>query len=163
MNVSRALEILKNTATPRELSKEAQDQWIEAISYFGANIEKKAIPMLIKTFGEGDFMEIYLCIQVTLQNYHINDVLPHLIKGLSSRDLGVRCWSADTIRYFPRMDAIPALTCLLHDKDPIARYEAAVALECISHRSIGLVAAEALMRETDEHVRDVLRDLVQVA
>ena len=163
MNTNEALKILKEIAASPNHTPMEQDLWIKAIVYFRHHKNPKAIPLLIKTFGEENYTEIYLCIQVTLQHYRSAEVLPHLLRGISSKNVAIRCWCADTIRFFPKPDAIPDLTILLQDKDPLARYEAAVALECIPHRTVGMVAADALMRETDEHVRNVLRDLIRVA
>ena len=161
MNNEQALEFLRrHRSIPGDASDQLLSKWIEVVDFLQHHPVTECIPLLIRSFGNGDHLDVYTSMQTVLRKFSFEDIRPHLKTGMKDPNPGVRQWCADTAQYFPHQDFLPELQEMLREPDPLNRFASAVTLEKIKGAEVRTIAAKALPGESDDEVRSVLRDLV---
>jgi HEAT repeat protein len=74
----------------------------------------------------------------------------------------VRYWTAQIAACFPAPELVPELEKLLDEDDFDLRYATVTALEQIDDRRVSSILQRTLERETNEEMRDLLRDALSV-
>lgn len=133
----------------------------EAWTFFKASPDREALPLLLNVFGDGDAGGIYQRFDDLLVGCEKEDVVRELRAALSSPHRSVRYWNAQLAAGFPDERLTAPLAALLAEDDLDLRYAAITALEQIASPAAIIRLKEALLAETDEELRALLRDVLK--
>lgn len=112
MNFNNALEFLKqHQPLPPDdlLTQEIIDQFDEVREFLLKNPSREMLPLLLKSFGDGDGWGVYQLVDETVKQFAQADVIPLIRENLSSDHRGVVYWNAELAAIFPSSDFIPVL------------------------------------------------------
>lgn len=142
------------------LTRELIGKYDEVRKYFLQSPDKECIPLFLNSFGNGSGFGVYQVVEDVMWKFQKEDVIPHLIKGLSSEHRGVRSWNAEIAANFPDPQLIPWLHKILLEDDIDIRYASIIALGQIDDKRVYAILKEALGREKEEDLKRLLRDVL---
>lgn len=161
MNTSQALDFLKEhqpLPPDDKLSHQLLNTFDQVRKYFLDNKDKRCIPLLLGSFGDGSGFGTYQLIEDVIIQFSPQEVIPFLNPLLNSKHRGIRYWCAQIACSFPDPVLIESLSKLLNDKDTDCRIMAAIALGRIdSHETIEILQ-KALLDEKDEDAREAIEE-----
>jgi hypothetical protein len=163
MTKTQALEFLSNNQPMPDdnlLTKDVIDRYDQVRKWFLDNPDRDCIPLFLNSFGDGDGLGVYQLIGNVIRKFSSQEVVPHLISALSSKSPSVRYWSAQIAARFPEKELIEPLVKLLDDEDFGIRYMAVVALEQIGGESVQVALKNALDKEDDEDMVELLEEVL---
>jgi len=136
-------------------------QYNEVREFFLQNPDEESIPLLLNSFGDGIGHGVYQLVDEVFRKYRKEVVLPHLLPALESEHRGVRWWCAQIAVDFPHPDLMAPLANLLEQLDDFdMRFAAVSALEEIEDPRATAVLREALDREPEEEIRELIEGIL---
>ena len=161
MTLEQVLAFLRaNQPMPNFPDPNRMQHYRDVVTYLHHHPDPACLPYLIHSFSAFADWKIYDRVQAVICCFRKSLVLPALIDGMKSPHFSVRFWSADTARFMPDEALIPHLEILLAESSPEIRMVAVAALETIDSPRVRYIVREALTREDDGDVVDVMRDLI---
>ena len=163
MKKEEALAFLK-THQPlppdEKLTQDIADQYDEIRRYFLQYPARECIPLFLNSFGKGDGFGSYVLIEDVIQRFAAEEVVPHLVKALSSKFKSVRYWNAQIALNFPAPKLVAPLSQLLKAGDFDMRYACITALGQIKDERIKEVLREAFAREKEEEICELIKGIL---
>jgi len=164
MNRQEAIRFLKAhqpLPSDEDMPEAVIREFDEIRKFFLQNPDEESIPLLLNSFGDGSGYGVYQLVEDVLLKHKKDVVLPHLLVALTSKHRGVRDWCAEIAVNFPHPDLIAPLATLLEQLDDIdSRFSAVSALEEIEDPRATTVLREALGREPEEEIRELIEGIL---
>ena len=133
-----------------KLTKDLTKKYDEVIDYFIESPDPLCIPLFLNSFGDGEGNELYEQVEQVFYTFTTSEVVPHLVKSLSSVHAGVRYWSAQVAMDYSVPQLIDPLEKLLSgDEIGETRQFAAAALEDIPDKRVDEIFEKQLKVEDD--------------
>ena len=165
MNREQALSFLRDHQPmpgDADVDRDLVEKYAEVRRYFLRSPDRACIPLFLSSFGEGSCFGVYQLVEDVIRQFPGEEVVPHLLVALSSAHRSVRYWTAQIAACFPAPELVPELEKLLDEDDFDLRYATVTALEQIDDRRVSSILQRTLERETNEEMRDLLRDALSV-
>jgi HEAT repeat protein len=163
MKKQQALAFLKKhqpLPPDSRLTQNVAEHYDEILRYFLQYPDTDCIPLFLNSFGDGDGLGIYVLIEDVIQQFAIDEVVPYLIKSLSSPLKSVRYWNAQIALNFPSPELVSPLSQLLKEGDFDMRYACITALGQIKDDRIEAVLKAALAAEKEEEIRELIKEIL---
>lgn len=141
------------------LSEELVARYDRIREYFIANPDPEAVPLFLNSFGRGDGFGVYQLVEDVLAVHDPDVVITALNSALNSGRTSVSYWSAQIAANYPDASLIQPLGHLLEKGDFDTKYAAITALEQIGGPAVLLLLRNALEREPDDELRDLLEEV----
>jgi HEAT repeat protein len=143
---------------PPRLDERLHGSLLDVYEYVKRSTDVALLPLLLGIFGEGDAGGVYFAIVTAVSAYPREELVAAAVCALASERASVRYWVAHVAAECLDARFVPSLSKLLSDADAEVRYISVIALEAIASNDAKRVLQEALVRESEPELRDLMRD-----
>lgn len=144
-----------------QLTEDLIARYNEVRIHFLQSPDERAIPLFLRSFGNGSGFGSYQLIEDVLAQFPGSVVVPYLTEVLQRGEGQIGYWATQIAARFPSERLIPALAKKLTSEDFDTRYAAVTALEQIPSESATETLREALLVESDSELRELIDDVLR--
>lgn len=143
-----------------QLSDDLIVRYDEVRKTLAQQIDPRAVPLLLNSFGDGNGFGVYQLVEDTLRAYPREQVVQALMHSLRSDISSVRSWSMDIALEYSDERLLPHAVHLLNSADRDTRFFAAAFLAEFADppASVREALQRGLGRESDSEIQQVIRD-----
>lgn len=146
-----------------DLSEELIKKYDEVRKYFLHNKCTECIPLFLNSFGYINGFGVYQLVEDVILNFSEEDVVPHIIKALDSKEYSIRFWNVQIAANYPIPELLPSFKKLLNEKDFDIKYNTLTAIDQYSLILIKPILEEYLQREDDEELKEYTKNILTKA
>jgi hypothetical protein len=154
------LELHQPMPPDEEIDNELIEKYDDVRKYFLENKDIRCIPLFLNSFGFINGLGVYQLVEDVITMYEERDVIPSLIKSLSSNYYSVRYWNAQIASNFFSEELIEPLSKLLNEKDYDIKFASLVAIEMNNSPKRKMILEKYLSEERDEELQNMARNIM---
>lgn len=143
-----------------DLSEGLIKKYDEVRKYFLHNKCTECIPLFLNSFGYIDGFGVYQLVEDVILNFSEEDVVPHIIKALDSKEYSIRFWNVQIAANYTNPELLPSFKKLLNENDFDIKYNTLTAIEQYSLILIKPILEEYLQGEDDEELKEYTKNIL---
>jgi len=144
-----------------DMDEDVISKYDEVRKWFIQHPDPRCIPLFLNSFGNGSGNGVYQLVEDVMAKHDASDVILNLRVALSSNRSSIRYWTAQIAASFPDEAFVQPLSSLLDDASQDIRYVAITALEAIGGDRVRELLLDALEKENDQDICDLLQEVLE--